>query len=174
MLLPDVLHPGDTLLLVKARAELGVLLAIPASHLQYVDRGGVAFRGQKRIFASELVAHHFGLPVCLRLNSCPNLLQFAYCRMIASETVHDEYAKDLLAYNASFFSVAALLVEKDACSFDFRFPLDSDQRRSLPSSVEGVVQSSVAPPSEEDGTGWSGMTPMDGLKSTSDSPERRV
>ena len=61
------------------------------------------------------------------------------------------------------------VAKKAVLSRCFRFEIDSDHRLSRSSSEAEPVQSSVAPPFEDDGTGCRGTPPTDGLKSISDS-----
>ena len=70
--------------------------------------------------------------------------------------------------SASCFSAIGLL-DDSIPSLAFRLPLEIVQRLSDCSSSDWEpVQSKVAPPLEESGTGWGGTGRVDGLKSTSD------
>lgn len=70
---------------------------------------------------------------------------------------------------ASCFSTIDLLPDGSILSLAIRLPLEIDQRLSNFSSSDWEpVQSRVAPPLEESGTGWGGTDRVDGLKSTSD------
>lgn len=70
--------------------------------------------------------------------------------------------------SASCFSAIGL-PDGSILSLAFRLPLEIDQRLSNFSSSDWEpVQSRVAPPLEESGTGWRGTDRVDGLKSTSD------
>lgn len=73
------------------------------------------------------------------------------------------------AYRDSCFSTTVLLAPMGYLSLLLRFVIDSDHRLSRSSSELDPVQSSVAPPLDDEGTGCGGMTPTEGLKSISDS-----
>jgi hypothetical protein len=68
----------------------------------------------------------------------------------------------------SCFSTTALLA-RGSLSFDFAFEIDSVHFLScFSSSDDGPVQSRVAPPFDDNGTGCSGVIPVEGLKSISE------